>query len=255
MLQCSKYAPVDGCRRAPISVPVPCARSCSPPARIPRPAWPGRWRDTSALKPSAFSTASGMRSNGAAAAVRQSRIAGDVLHLGQRLGEDIVVDLAGYGALAESALTGERAIEMAAERSADHVRAGSQSGVPQRRRRSCLSARHRHAGRRHVRDGFFRLPRLPPRHHRRDAASVCRSGLNGRSPIETPLMHLTKAQTWALAHRAGRRRPGGRSSSNTATPAIEGDRSHAPRIGAMAAALARRASCAPRAGPNGAAGA
>ena len=33
---------------------------------------------------------------------------------GDRLGEDFVVDLAGYGAIAESALTAERAIEMQA---------------------------------------------------------------------------------------------------------------------------------------------
>jgi 7-cyano-7-deazaguanine synthase len=67
-----------------------------------------------------------------------------------RLGEDVVVDLSGYGALAESALTADRAIEMTASGLPSTFVPRAQSGVSLGRRRARLSPRRQRLGRRHV---------------------------------------------------------------------------------------------------------
>lgn len=121
---------------------------------------------------------------------------------GERLGEDRLVDLAGYGALAESALTADRAIEM------------SESGLPTTfvpaRNLVFLTIAAAHAYRR----GIDRL-----------VAGMCETDYSGYPDcrratidaqeralalglarpikVETPLMHLSKGQTWALAHELG----------------------------------------------------
>lgn len=119
-----------------------------------------------------------------------------------RLGADIVVDLSGYGALAESALTGDRAIEMA------------DSGLPTTfvpgRNLVFFSVAAAHAYRRGIatlvggmcETDFSGYPDC--RRATLDAMQTTLSlGLDTPIGIETPLMHLTKAQTWALAHELG----------------------------------------------------
>ncbi len=121
---------------------------------------------------------------------------------GARLGEDIVVDLAGYGALAESALTSDRAIEMTA------------SGLPSTfvpgRNLVFLSVAAAHAYRRGAatlvggmcETDFSGYPDC--RRETLDAMEQALSlGLATPLKIETPLMHLTKAQTWELARDIG----------------------------------------------------
>ena len=119
-----------------------------------------------------------------------------------RLGEDRVVDLGGYGALAESALTADRAIEMA------------ENGLPTTfvpgRNLVFLSVAAAHAYRRGIdtliggmcETDFSGYPDC--RRTTIDAMEQALSlGLDREIRIETPLMHLTKAQTWALAHALG----------------------------------------------------
>ena len=119
-----------------------------------------------------------------------------------RLGADVVVDLSGYGALAESALTADRAIEMA------------DNGLPTTfvpgRNLVFLSVAAAHAYRRGIsvlvggmcETDFSGYPDC-----RRETLEVMQHalslGLDAPMRIETPLMHLTKAQTWALAHAIG----------------------------------------------------
>jgi 7-cyano-7-deazaguanine synthase len=119
-----------------------------------------------------------------------------------KLGDDIVVDLSGYGALAESALTADRAIEMTA------------SGLPTTfvpgRNLVFLSVAAAHAYRRGIdtlvggmcETDFSGYPDC-----RRDTIDAMQSalslGLDRPVAIETPLMHLTKAKTWALARELG----------------------------------------------------
>jgi 7-cyano-7-deazaguanine synthase len=119
-----------------------------------------------------------------------------------RLGEDVVVDLSGYGALAESALTADRAIEMTA------------SGLPSTfvpgRNLVFLSVAAAHAYRRGAsvlvggmcETDFSGYPDC--RRETIDAMEQALSlGLAAPLKIETPLMKLTKAQTWALARDLG----------------------------------------------------
>tara|TARA_R110000868_G_scaffold19664_1_gene84450 strand:- start:9885 stop:10604 length:720 start_codon:yes stop_codon:yes gene_type:complete len=121
---------------------------------------------------------------------------------GGRLGEDHVVDLAGYGAIAESALTTDRAIEMAAD--------GLPSTfVPGRNLvfltvASALAYRRGHG----VMVGgmcetdFSGYPDC--RRATIDAMQQTLSlGLATDITIETPLMWLDKAQSWALAQALG----------------------------------------------------
>lgn len=121
---------------------------------------------------------------------------------GARLGEDVVVDLAGYGALAESALTADRAIEMTA------------SGLPSTfvpgRNLVFLSVAAAHAYRRGAdalvggmcETDYSGYPDC--RRETIDAMEQALSlGLAAPLKVETPLMQLTKAQTWELARDLG----------------------------------------------------
>ena len=118
------------------------------------------------------------------------------------LGDDLVIDLKGFGALAESALTADRAIEMTA------------SGLPSTfvpgRNLVFLSVASAHAYRRGAatliggmcETDFSGYPDC-----RRDAIDAMEQalslGLATPLKIETPLMRLTKAQTWSLANDLG----------------------------------------------------
>jgi 7-cyano-7-deazaguanine synthase len=119
-----------------------------------------------------------------------------------RLGEDIVVDLAGYGALAESALTSARAIEMA------------ESGLPTTfvpaRNLVFLTVAAAHAYRRGIdvlvggmcETDYSGYPDC--RRETLDAQERALAlGMERPVKIETPLMRLTKAETWALADQLG----------------------------------------------------
>lgn len=119
-----------------------------------------------------------------------------------RLGPDVVVDLSGYGALAESALTADRAIEMA------------DTGLPTTfvpgRNLVFLSVAAAHAYRRGIdvliggmcETDFSGYPDC--RRETIDAQERALAlGLERPLKIETPLMRLTKAETWALAHDLG----------------------------------------------------
>ncbi len=134
--------------------------------------------------------------------VLQSVIAGIQTAWVSRLGDDLVVDLKGYGALAESALTANRAIEM------------TESGLPSTfvpgRNLVFLSVAAAHAYRRGLatliggmcETDYSGYPDC--RHETIDAMQQALSlGLATPLTIETPLMRLTKAQTWALAHDLG----------------------------------------------------
>jgi 7-cyano-7-deazaguanine synthase len=118
------------------------------------------------------------------------------------LGPDVLVDLSGYGALAESALTADRAIAMA------------ESGLPTTfvpgRNLVFLSVAAAHAYRRGIDTlvgGMCETDYSGYPDCRRAALDAMQQalalGLERPIAIETPLMHLTKAQTWALAHELG----------------------------------------------------
>jgi len=120
----------------------------------------------------------------------------------ERLGPDVVVDITGYGALAESALTADRAIEMA------------ESGLPTTfvpgRNLVFLSIASAHAYRRGANDligGMCETDFSGYPDCRRDTLDAMQTalqlGLDAPLAIKTPLMHLTKAQTWSLAHELG----------------------------------------------------
>jgi 7-cyano-7-deazaguanine synthase len=120
----------------------------------------------------------------------------------RRLGDDIVVDLAGYGALAESALTADRAIEMA------------ESGLPTTfvpgRNLVFLAVAAAHAYRRGIDTligGMCETDYSGYPDCRRETLEAMQSaltlGLARPIAVETPLMRLTKAQTWALARDLG----------------------------------------------------
>ncbi|XBQ15074.1 MAG: 7-cyano-7-deazaguanine synthase QueC [Oceanicaulis sp.] len=120
----------------------------------------------------------------------------------QKLGEDVVVDISGYGALAESALTREAEFAM------------SEKGLPTTfvpgRNLVFLAIAGAHAYRRatpHLVTGVCQTDysgypdcREATMRAQEQALSL---GLDEQVRIETPLMHLTKAETWALAHDLG----------------------------------------------------
>lgn len=119
-----------------------------------------------------------------------------------RFGEDVVIDLCSYGALAESALTADRAIEMA------------DNGLPTTfvpgRNLVFLSVAAAHAYRRGIdtlvggmcETDYSGYPDC--RRETLDAMEQALSlGLAQPMRIETPLMQLTKAETWALARELG----------------------------------------------------
>ncbi|QGZ93870.1 7-cyano-7-deazaguanine synthase QueC [Terricaulis silvestris] len=118
------------------------------------------------------------------------------------LEDDHVVDISGYGAIAESALTADRAIEMA------------ESGLPSTfvpgRNLVFFSVAAALAYRRGIdvlvggmcETDYSGYPDC--RRETIDAmAGTLSLGLDRPMTIETPLMYLTKAQTWALAHDLG----------------------------------------------------
>ena len=119
-----------------------------------------------------------------------------------RLGPDHVVDLTGFGAIGETAMTSDRAIEVDAR--------GLPTTFVPGRNLIFLTAAAALADRRGLEvlvggmceTDFSGYPDC--RRDTIDAMSRALSlGLDKPVPIETPLMALTKAQTWALAHRIG----------------------------------------------------
>lgn len=120
----------------------------------------------------------------------------------ERLGDDVVVDLAGYGALAESALTTDRAIEMTA------------SGLPSTfvpgRNLVFLAVAAAYAYRRDAATlvgGMCETDYSGYPDCRRETIDAMEQalalGLSAPLKVETPLMRLTKAQTWNLARDLG----------------------------------------------------
>jgi 7-cyano-7-deazaguanine synthase len=121
---------------------------------------------------------------------------------GGRLGDDVVVDLAGYGALAESALTRDVAFEMGAR--------GLPNTFVPGRNLVFLTVAGAHAWRRglpHIITGVCQTDYSGYPDCREDTieaqARALSLGLDAPVTIETPLMHLTKGETWALAHELG----------------------------------------------------
>ena len=121
-----------------------------------------------------------------------------------RLGPDHVVDLTGYGRIAESALTTDRAIEMDA-------RGLPTTFVPGRNLvfLTCAAALTDRRGLEVLVGGMCETDFSGYPDCRRatiDAMATALSlGLDRPVAIETPLMTLTKAETWALAERIGGR--------------------------------------------------
>jgi 7-cyano-7-deazaguanine synthase len=122
--------------------------------------------------------------------------------LADRLGPDHVVDLAGFGAIGETALTSDRAIEIGAR--------GLPTTFVPGRNLVFLSVAAALADRRGLdvlvggmcETDFSGYPDC--RRDTIEAMSTALSlGLDKPVPIETPLMALTKAETWALANRIG----------------------------------------------------
>lgn len=119
-----------------------------------------------------------------------------------RLGPDHVVDLTGYGRLAESALTAEREIEMGAR--------GLPSTFVPGRNLIFLVAAAALADRRGLDvlvGGMCETDVSGYPDCRRDTLNAMEQalalGLARPTPILTPLMRLTKGETWALAHELG----------------------------------------------------
>lgn len=122
----------------------------------------------------------------------------------QRLGDDHVVDLSGYGAIAESALTADREIEMQAN--------GLPSTFVPGRNLVFLTVASALAYRRGLEDlvgGMCETDYSGYPDCRRDTLDALQTaltlGLDTPVHVETPLMHLDKAQTWALAETLGGR--------------------------------------------------
>lgn len=120
----------------------------------------------------------------------------------ERLGDDTLIDLSGYGALAESALTADRAIEM--------LESGLPSTFVPGRNLVFFSVAAAQAYRRGAsvlvggmcETDYSGYPDC--RRETIDAMEQALSlGLGAPLSIATPLMHLTKAQTWALANDLG----------------------------------------------------
>ena len=119
-----------------------------------------------------------------------------------RLGPDHVVDLTGYGRIAESALTAERAIELDAR--------GLPTTFVPGRNLVFLTVAAALADRRGLEvlvGGMCETDYSGYPDCRRDTldamARALGLGLDRPVTIETPLMSLTKAETWALAERIG----------------------------------------------------
>jgi 7-cyano-7-deazaguanine synthase len=119
-----------------------------------------------------------------------------------RLGEDVVVDISGYGALAESALTREAEFVMSAK--------GLPSTFVPGRNLVFLTIAGAHAYRRATpylvtgvcQTDFSGYPDCRDETIKAQERAIS-LGLDEAVQIDTPLMHLTKAETWALAHTLG----------------------------------------------------
>ena len=122
--------------------------------------------------------------------------------LANRLGPDHVVDLAGYGRIADSALTADRAIELDA-------RGLPTTFVPVRNLvfLTCAAALADRRGLEVLVGGMCETDFSGYPDCRRDTidamARALTLGLDKTVVIETPLMALTKADTWALADHLG----------------------------------------------------
>ena len=122
--------------------------------------------------------------------------------LANRLGPDHVVDLSGYGRIAESALTADRAIELDA-------RGLPTTFVPGRNLvfLTCAAALADRRGLEVLVGGMCETDFSGYPDCRRDTidamARALTLGLDKTVVIETPLMALTKADTWALADHLG----------------------------------------------------
>ena len=122
--------------------------------------------------------------------------------LAGRLGPDHVVDLTGFGAIGETALTTDRAIEIGA-------RGLPTTFVPGRNLvfLSVAAALGDRRGLEVLVGGMCETDFSGYPDCRRDTIEAMSRaltlGLDKPVPIETPLMALTKAQTWALAERIG----------------------------------------------------
>lgn len=121
---------------------------------------------------------------------------------GDRLGEDFVIDLTGYGAIAESALTAEREIEMQANGLPSTFVPGRNlvfltvaSALAYRRGHSVLVGGM-------CETDYSGYPDC--RRATIDATQQALTlGLDVPMSVETPLMHLDKGQTWVLADALG----------------------------------------------------
>ncbi len=132
----------------------------------------------------------------------RARIAEQFPDWGLRLGEDHVLDMRGFGAVAESALTADRAIEMT-------TKGLPSTFVPGRNLvffvyAAALADRR---GLKGLVGGMCETDFSGYPDCRRDTLDAMQQALNlGMAQdfaIETPLMHITKAQTWALAKALG----------------------------------------------------
>ena len=132
----------------------------------------------------------------------RARMAAEFPAWAARLGEDHVLDISSFGAVAESALTADRAIEMTQKGLPSTFVPGRNlaffvyaAALADRRGLSALVGGM-------CETDFSGYPDC-----RRDTLDAMQSALNlGMAQdfvIETPLMALTKAQTWALAKRLG----------------------------------------------------
>jgi 7-cyano-7-deazaguanine synthase len=123
---------------------------------------------------------------------------------GERLGPDHVIDIRSFGAIGETAMTTDRAIEV-------DDRGLPSTFVPGRNlvflTYAAALADRRGAGA--LVGGMCETDFSGYPDCRRDTLDALERALNlGMAQdfaIETPLMHLTKAQTWALAHELGGR--------------------------------------------------
>jgi 7-cyano-7-deazaguanine synthase len=119
-----------------------------------------------------------------------------------RLGPDHVVDLTGFGAIGETAMTTDRAIQVGA-------RGLPNTFVPGRNLvfLTCAAALADRRGLAVLVGGMCETDFSGYPDCRRDTINAMERaltlGLDKPSPIETPLMYLTKAQTWELAHGIG----------------------------------------------------
>lgn len=119
-----------------------------------------------------------------------------------RLGPDQVIDLTGFGAIGETAMTTDRAIEVGAR--------GLPSTFVPGRNLVFLTVAAALADRRGLEmlvGGMCETDFSGYPDCRRDTIDAMQSalslGLDKPVPIETPLMALTKAETWSLADRIG----------------------------------------------------